>query len=304
MSRPEHLAPPEVYYNDVEASKYTSSTRVRHIQATMAERAMELLAMPAFLQQGGGLLLDIGCGSGLSGEVIQEAGHEWVGVDISPSMLDVALQEESQGDLLLGDVGEGLAFRPGMFDGAISISVLQWLLNADKIDASPIARLSSFFTTLHAALRNGARAVLQFYPESDEQVRLCMQAATRAGFGGGLVVDYPNSKKAKKLFLVLWVGGVMLPPPGYAGAVDTMQEQQLPRGLVGEHEDPDVVHGQQQVKSSGRRQIKGGKADKKSKSRDKGKDWILRKKDLYRKRGKEDVPTDSKYTGRKRKTAF
>lgn len=33
--------------------------------------------------------------------------------------------------------------------------------------------------------------------------------AMKAGFFGGLVVDYPNSSKAKKYFLVLMTGGAM-----------------------------------------------------------------------------------------------
>jgi 18S rRNA (guanine1575-N7)-methyltransferase len=32
-------------------------------------------------------LLDIGCGSGLSGEILDEEGHVWIGLDISPFML-------------------------------------------------------------------------------------------------------------------------------------------------------------------------------------------------------------------------
>ena len=35
-------------------------------------------------------ILDMGCGSGLSGKVLEEAGHYWVGCDVSRSMLDVA----------------------------------------------------------------------------------------------------------------------------------------------------------------------------------------------------------------------
>jgi 18S rRNA (guanine1575-N7)-methyltransferase len=40
-------------------------------------------------------------------------------------MLDVAREREAEGDLILGDLGEGLPFRAGAFDGAISISALQ-----------------------------------------------------------------------------------------------------------------------------------------------------------------------------------
>lgn len=51
----------------------------------MTERALELLALPD--DDESRLLLDIGCGSGLSGEVISELGHHWIGIDISEAML-------------------------------------------------------------------------------------------------------------------------------------------------------------------------------------------------------------------------
>jgi 18S rRNA (guanine1575-N7)-methyltransferase len=132
---------------------------VREIQRKMSERAVELLALPPGEQLH---LLDVGCGSGLSGEVnsamvthnmvllryspqfgacffslffkvslffqvLSEQGHLWTGVDVSPSMLEVARAEGSEGELLVVDIGEGLPFRPGSFDGAISISTVQWL---------------------------------------------------------------------------------------------------------------------------------------------------------------------------------
>lgn len=173
------------------------------------------------------------------------------GMDISPAMLDVAKDREADGDLCLGDLGHGLPFRAGMFDGAISISAVQWLCNAvrplpcvgmpvlsaalqvtalsmlclraklsavegcqatcglqllfsftvapvtaagwaacaaqqhasvwltasacwlvqDTKGADVRARLKRFFSTLYACLARGARAVLQIYPESTEQVR-------------------------------------------------------------------------------------------------------------------------------------
>ncbi|XP_054821182.1 LOW QUALITY PROTEIN: protein NUCLEOLAR FACTOR 1 [Prosopis cineraria] len=45
-SRPELLAPPEIFYDDTEARKYTSSSRIIEIQAILSERALELLASP------------------------------------------------------------------------------------------------------------------------------------------------------------------------------------------------------------------------------------------------------------------
>ena len=39
-------------------------------------------------------------------------------------------------------MGQGLPFRAGSFDGAISISALQWLCNADKKSNNPKANPS------------------------------------------------------------------------------------------------------------------------------------------------------------------
>lgn len=50
----------------------------------MAERCVELLVLP---ENSSCYLLDIGCGSGLSGSVLEEMGHAWAGMDISLSML-------------------------------------------------------------------------------------------------------------------------------------------------------------------------------------------------------------------------
>ncbi|RPD66087.1 S-adenosyl-L-methionine-dependent methyltransferase [Lentinus tigrinus ALCF2SS1-7] len=286
MSRPELVAPPEIYYGDIEAKKYTNNSRIQQIQADMTYRALELLNLP---EGEPAFLLDIGCGSGLSGEILDEEGYLWVGVDVAPSMLEVALEREVEGDLFLQDIGQGFGFRPGSFDGAISISVLQWLLNAETSHptSSPPHRLTRFFTTLHAALKNPSRAILQFYPTSDDQIQLITSIAQKAGFGGGIVVDYPNSKKARKVFLCLFVGG--------GGG-----QQQLPKGLEGEEDEE--AEGRVQFEKRRERlraKEKGGK-----RKNPKDKDWILKKKELYRQRGKEDVPRDSKYTGRKRKPVF
>jgi 18S rRNA (guanine1575-N7)-methyltransferase len=125
-----------------------NSSRMIYIQSQMTERAIQLLGIPS--DSGPLRFLDIGCGSGLSGNtntdancplnpklvssfwvcvcvcvcvcvgaVLTNLGHNWVGVDISPSMLGVARQREAEGDVICLDMGHGLPFRPGSFDGVI-----------------------------------------------------------------------------------------------------------------------------------------------------------------------------------------
>lgn len=274
MSRPEHFAPPEIFYNDEESAKYATSSRMIDIQTKMAERALELLLLP----DQPCLLLDIGCGSGISGQACSDADHIWIGYDISPSMLNVA-NERADGDLLLADAGQGLRFRPGSFDGAISISALQWLCNADKKSHEPYKRLKCFFTELYQCLKKGARAVMQFYPETSGQVEMITSAALRSGFGGGLVVDYPHSAKAKKHFLVIYAG--------YTG----LMPEVIPEGLEEEIEEHVAV-------SNRERQMK-----RKGKNGKNYKDAVLDKKAQQRGKGL-NVRKDTKYTARPRKPKF
>eukprot|EP01080_Neovahlkampfia_damariscottae_P009653 gene9653-1857_t len=201
--RPEHTAPPEIYYNDEEANKYTKNSRTIDIQRKMTERAIELLCLEDSTPS---LVLDVGCGSGLSGDVLSEHGHEWLGIDISESMLNIAQDREVDGDTILSDMGDGFCYRVGTFDAAISISAVQWLCNVDKKIHNPVRRLQKFFFSLYKCLKKGGRAVLQFYPENSTQMELITTNAMKVGFSGGLVVDYPHSTKAKKYFLCLFAG--------------------------------------------------------------------------------------------------
>ena len=127
---------------------------------------------------------------GISGSIIEQHGHFWIGFDIAQAMLDVWKQERagtSVGDTLLRDMGNGMPFRPGTFDGIISISVLQWLCNQDSSDANPIKRINRFFQTMYMCLSRGSKAIFQFYPENTQQVELLTSAALRAGFTGGML---------------------------------------------------------------------------------------------------------------------
>ncbi|XP_059641121.1 18S rRNA (guanine-N(7))-methyltransferase RID2-like [Cornus florida] len=289
-SRPELEAPPEILYNDSEARKYTSSSRIIEIQAKLSERALELLALPD--DSVPRLLLDIGCGSGLGGETISENGHQWIGLDISQSMLDVALEREVEGDLILGDMGQGLGLRPGVIDGAISISAIQWLCNADKSSHEPRLRLKAFFGSLYRCLSRGARAVFQVYPENLAQRELILSFAMRAGFAGGVVVDFPHSTKKRKEYLVLTCGLPSLStatPKGKGEDEESCSDDES----SGDEENETVC------KSDRNRPRKRQKIGKKFK----GRDWVLKKKEQMRKKGNA-VPRDTKYTARKRKARF
>jgi 18S rRNA (guanine1575-N7)-methyltransferase len=344
MSRPELTGRPELFYNTREARKYDSSSRMMGVQRDITERAIELLR----LNPDGApcLILDVGCGSGLSGKVLEEHGHVWVGCDISRDMLHVAKermvrlkngstssdddeegsdddQEDEgsdeelddandednnkktkfvstradRGDLLQHDMGTGLPFRAGVFDACVSVSALQWLCYGNSSQQNPKQRLARFFSSLYSVLKRGGRAVLQFYPETPEQAVLISEAATRVGFAGGVVIDYPNSAKAKKHYLVLSFdkGSKQRAAAGAASSSLTHAANATsapPQQHVSVAAAAAAVHSKKR-KPAVVRKNKGVKT----------KEWILHKKESQRNKGK-DVRPDSKYTARRRPHKF
>lgn len=59
----------------------------------------------------------------------------------------------------------------------------------------------AFFGSLYRCLARGARAVLQLYAENMDQSEMIMMYAMRAGFAGGIVVDWPH-RYIIKLFII------------------------------------------------------------------------------------------------------
>jgi len=291
MSRPEDLLPPDLFYSSTEATKYRTSSRIKHIQTEMTHRALSLLSLSS-----PSLILDLGCGTALSGSILSDPStpggpHIWMGMDISSSMLGQALDSDIEGDLLLSDIGQGVPFRPGSFDAAISISAIQWLCNAETSSETAEGRLKRFFEGLYSALKRGGRAVCQFYPRDSLQRELICKAAIKAGFGAGVLEDDPGTKN-EKLYLVLTVGGSLEDGEDGKRGMDITS-------VVADIDGVDVQDDRRRGANSRTDRVrKSNKGDSKG-----TKAWILKKKEKMERQGKV-VKASSKYTGRKRRIQF
>lgn len=249
----------------------------------MTERCIELLG----LSEKNCLILDVGAGSGLSGEMLTEDGHYWIGLDISRSMLNVAREREVEGELYECDLGQGFNFLPGKFDAAISVSVIQWLCNVDKTGHNAWNRLLKFFGSLYKCLKFGAKIAFQFYPADKDQLELISNAAIKSGFSGGCIIDYPNSALSKKYYLIL------------STAHQGKMEIKMVEGLQEGESDDEDGQGKKKInrKKKIRKGLKNGKFEYKSKL------WILDKKEKLIKKGTKDIK-ESKYSGRRRNTRW
>ena len=218
-------------------------------------------------------------------------------MDISRSMLEIASDNGAEGNLINADMGQGVPFRSGVFDYAISVSAIQWLCNAEKSSHNPFKRLKRFFLTLYQSLVLGARCCFQFYPENPQQMEIITNSALESGFTGGVVVDYPHSKKAKKYYLFLQAGytnesiqEVMKSIPKMGNEKEEDEDEDDSEIVMDKSNKNSTVRNKRKVESK-----KNGK-----KPSFKSRDWVDKLKKRQARQGKT-VRHESKYAGRKRK---
>jgi predicted TPR repeat methyltransferase len=89
-------------------------------------------------------ILDLGCGTGLSGEAFRPFARTLTGVDISTKMLDIARQRQIYNNLACSDLLEFLGAQGQNFDLAIAADVFVY-----------IGDLAPVFAAVHRALRAG-----------------------------------------------------------------------------------------------------------------------------------------------------
>ncbi len=192
---PEFTNPPDIYYNENESTKYHKSSRIIKIQSEITERALELLE----IDEDYPFILDVGCGSGLSGQIMTAKGISWVGMDLSNAMLNIAASSVSCSGYILADIGVKFPFREDTFDYAISISAVQWLFHSFESGHNPIQRIRTFFKSIYRCVKQ--KIALQFYC-SKKEIEILKVEANKAGFFGGLVCDGEGTKNAKN-YLIL-----------------------------------------------------------------------------------------------------
>jgi SAM-dependent methyltransferase len=117
---------------------------------SVAEQAVPVIAENV---RPGGLVVDVGCGSGVTARLLTEAGYEVLGIDQSEAMIELARAEAPRADFRVGSfVDEPLP----PCDGVTAIGeVLGYLLDPRAGDA----KLRRFFARAHAALRPGGALV-------------------------------------------------------------------------------------------------------------------------------------------------
>ncbi|MDO8660453.1 MAG: class I SAM-dependent methyltransferase [Candidatus Woesearchaeota archaeon] len=189
--RPEDTQVATDFYTQRESERYASSNAMHKMQTELTLRAVQLAQLPI-----GSHVLDAGCGSGFSTEVLQQIGYKTSAFDLSPHFVSLAKQrnfECKQGDL------RNFPFTE-KFDGIFSISALQWITANPKTAPAEAAKAALEFNT---HLRPGGKAVIQFYPKTEEELLQTAQAFKQNGFHVNIVTDNPKNPRKRKIYLLL-----------------------------------------------------------------------------------------------------
>ncbi|MFH0713625.1 MAG: class I SAM-dependent methyltransferase [Candidatus Micrarchaeota archaeon] len=189
--RPEDEKTVEQFYTAAEAKRYAASNSMRRIQEGLTLRAVELMQLPA-----GSRVIDAGCGAGFSSVILSELCYEVFPFDVIP--IFVTLCRKKGFDAKRGDVRK-FPFA-SLYDGIVSISVLQWVSALGAGEVKKVAR------EFWKHLKTGGKAVVQFYPRDEGEAMQVGRVFKSVGFKTTVITDNPENARKRKVFLLLVKG--------------------------------------------------------------------------------------------------
>src|SRR5688572_8717612 len=119
-----------------------------HLVQQLKYRAPRLLldAVTSVAEGRSGLsVIDLGCGTGLCGELFKPIASRLVGVDLSPRMLQKAQERGVYDELFLGDMTQALRREPSAYDLVLAADVFLYVGDLDDV-----------FASARSAMRDGA----------------------------------------------------------------------------------------------------------------------------------------------------
>ena len=153
------------------------------------------------------LLLDLGCGTGFSSEIMSTSGFRVVGVDILKDMLYKACEkkhlysEYKDIEFILADINS-LPLREMTFDHVLSISAYNFINHGLLKNNEKIKRLNATAQYLHKILKPLGRLIIEFYPLDEQELNSYISSFINNGFNGFLIKKH-EKQKSGQTFIIL-----------------------------------------------------------------------------------------------------
>lgn len=152
------------------------------------------------------IVLDLGCGTGFSSEMLAEYGFRVIGVDILHDMLSKADKKRRMLgipnlELILADINY-LPIRNHSIHFIISISAYNFIIYEKRGQRNKRMVMNNTAKYLHKILKHEGRMVIEFYPENDEELKLFNLSFIENSFEGFMVKSVPNQKSGQTFLLL------------------------------------------------------------------------------------------------------
>lgn len=153
------------------------------------------------------LIIDLGCGTGFSSEILVENGHRVIGIDILMDMLTKAkskkefLKKEKELELILADINY-LPIKRASIDHIISVSAYNFILHGKDLIKDISKTVNNTANYLKKILKLNGRVVIEFYPKDENELEIFMSSFKKNGFDGFMVKKYSNQKSGQTFLLL------------------------------------------------------------------------------------------------------
>ena len=153
------------------------------------------------------LILDLGCGTGFSSEILAESGFRVIGIDILRDMLYKAHNKRKSISLynniflILADI-KHLPLRKNIIDHIISVSAYNFILDDYLEVENKLKILNTTAKSLSQLLKENGRIIIEFYPKNEKELEW-FSSSFKANSFEGFIVKSKSKQKSGQYFLLL-----------------------------------------------------------------------------------------------------
>ncbi len=205
---------PEDYLKD-KAEEYDSSKWMERNQKRSTLNSLQYLIDEKLNDREDGaiemgaspLILDLGCGSGFSSEILIENGFRVIGIDILDDMLSKAREKKNNFkdykalELILADINY-LPIKPNSVDHILSISSYNFITYGMENIGEKVKLIYDTAKYLHKILKEKGRVIIEFYPKDDKELKMFNKSFINNGFSGFMVKQNPKQKSGQTYLLL------------------------------------------------------------------------------------------------------
>ncbi|MBY8979655.1 MAG: class I SAM-dependent methyltransferase [Candidatus Lokiarchaeota archaeon] len=194
------------YDSSIWMERNQKKTTLLCLQYLYDER-LDNLEKSDFLKDEPSFILDLGCGTGYSTEILVERGFKVVGIDVLHDMISKVkhkknlMTNQNNLELILADINY-LPLRNSSISHAISISAYNFITHRAESIRDKVKIAHNTAKNLHKMLKPDGRVIIEFYPKDDNELEMFASSFNTNGFNGFIVKQNPNQKSGQTFLLL------------------------------------------------------------------------------------------------------